>query len=280
MVYRRKIEPGDGYRLLVPGDAVIKGDQIFMPRDQEWRDALLVGSIVKSALFRRRVEPEIKPGEGYVLLKPGDELRFDDEYWTDNYWCCVGSFTGAWTNPACKAVRRKVKPAKPEIQPGEGYRLLEPGETIVKGDEFLNTRSGRWRQVSGSIGYVVKSRFSKERHAFRRAIPVEPKNPSPGTGYRLLAPGEIIQRGDQRLNSRGEWKLRMHAVGSALQPDDDPTRRPVKNYRLLSVGEYTREGDQYYNLSRWVPVTCTYVVDEKSTVPVRREIVEHTGGPA
>jgi hypothetical protein len=89
--------------------------------------------------------------------------------------------------------------------PGEGWRLLGkfPDEPKLATDEFFDTFEKTWVQV-GDTG-------SNQYHGvwYRRRI--EPVNPDPGHGYRLLASGEKLLESDQFFNSVGDW------VGACLK---------------------------------------------------------------
>ena len=106
---------------------------------------------------------------GYRVLardekwEKGDEHKFI-EYLGDGKWYPVGSSSLGMTaetwehhHPAksYKIIARRaiLKPVavdvKPSVDPGEGYRLLQLGETIEKDDEHL---WDTWEPVRGSVG--------------------------------------------------------------------------------------------------------------------------------
>lgn len=56
---------------------------------------------------------------------------------------------------------------KRQPKPGNGYRLLKPGEDIQEGDEFL-TSSGTWMR-SNSVGFIVGSAGARTK-SYRRKL--------------------------------------------------------------------------------------------------------------
>lgn len=61
------------------------------------------------------------------------------------------------------------------FKPGEGYRLLELGETVESGDEFFQSESERWLQAEWASGQHV----AKTWRPMRRKLPA----PAPSTGW-------------------------------------------------------------------------------------------------
>jgi hypothetical protein len=55
------------------------------------------------------------------------------------------------------------------VNPGEGYRLLEPGEAIVDGDEFFSA-SGTWKPSMFPNAKVVGA-YGIHGHIYRRKLP-------------------------------------------------------------------------------------------------------------
>lgn len=83
-----------------------------------------------------------------------------------------------------------------QIDPGTGYRLLEPREIVVEGDEFYSDILSSW-ETSGRKGRAALSDY----YSYRRKV----KLPDPGAGYRLLAIDEVVENGDQYYSSDGAW---------------------------------------------------------------------------
>lgn len=100
---------------------------------------------------------------------------------------CCGEITGGQWEPVMFESRkpladfsdlkfrceRKDLPIKPPAKPdpGEGWRLLEPGELVIQGDEYLDPVHGGWEE---SINW--KSPLEGKQHGFpyRRRKPQEP----------------------------------------------------------------------------------------------------------
>lgn len=109
------------------------------------------------------VKPSVDPGEGYRLLGPDEICQKGDCYFCSmaNTWCRVIDGVGSTTSDYqrrynfVKAVRRKIEPVKPSVDPGEGYRLLEPGEKLLEGDEFV-LNDGRWAKSNNWLACIGK----------------------------------------------------------------------------------------------------------------------------
>lgn len=120
--------------------------------------------------------------------------------------------------------------------PGPGYRLLERGEIIVKGDEYL--WHGNWMERTLAVG----DSFDPGHHMVTRRLCIFEEKPrclnaDPGEGYRLLQPGERIEAGDEWLNASGVWG----PVGLAgnMNPDWNPRRRKIMkdNTDFVNIGD-------------------------------------------
>lgn len=84
---------------------------------------------------------------------------------------------------------------------------------------------------------------------------VEHTVPDRGEGYRLLAPGEVVEKGDEYLNGVSEW-IPAKRVGERVAPSsyyrrklsapEQPGRKndPGEGYRLIERGEELRNGDE------------------------------------
>lgn len=152
------IDPGEGYRLLAKNEIVISGDEYFCPTDRSWETSNNWGESGKqSKLFsyRRKVEPipasvAVDPGEGYRLLAP-EELVIDGDDFLSKYtgWEKSANHRGFRRQSHLSVYRRKVEPAPAskviDVDPGKGYRWLEPHELPIEGDEFFHVSSG-WRK--------------------------------------------------------------------------------------------------------------------------------------
>jgi hypothetical protein len=105
------------------------------------------------------------PGDGWRLLGLGEKLKEGDQYVargrTD--WICMDkSYKGMeqkWPN---LIYRRRVEPAPVQPDPGEGWRLLQSGETIQRDDEVFG--GTMWWKVGGAVGrHLKESRVGKYR---------------------------------------------------------------------------------------------------------------------
>ena len=118
-----------------------------------------------------------------------------------------------------------VADADPEpVDPGAGYRLVEVGEYIETGDEWLE-EDGRWAASYWKTGSCVSKAIETP---LRRKIAAPPAPPT----YRLLNPDEIIREGDEwYFGRRGhEWADWVGAHGTAVGAHTPPTRRKLKSY--------------------------------------------------
>lgn len=178
--YRRKIDAGDGYRLIDPAvDKPESGDEVLHPVTGQfvpWKGY----PFSTDHTYRRKVVPAIDPGEGYRLIDPAtDKPQKGDEFWwpLGGKWSprpCPGCgfhpddiyrrkveqpapkitfrfkghdfdiFGPVYINqPACPTP--PVRPAAPTIDPGEGYRLIDQSVDVPQeGDEFWNTYQKKW----------------------------------------------------------------------------------------------------------------------------------------
>ena len=57
------------------------------------------------------------------------------------------------------------------IDPGEGYRLLEPGEKVIEGDEFFSTAKREWLTSENWTTGGAQSEY----FAYRRRIEIQPQ---------------------------------------------------------------------------------------------------------
>jgi hypothetical protein len=86
-----------------------------------------------------------------------------------------------------------------------------------------------------------------------RTDPVKPVPVDPGTGYRLLKHGEIIQEGDDFRRNDGGWSPTT-APGAAVRNPGDVYRRKAgaePSFRILDVGELVRAGDEWWDRDTW-----------------------------
>lgn len=136
-----------------------------------------------------------KDEEGYIVLKPTDVLQQGDEWWS--------STTGKWELTRC--IGQKPAPITSYRRPfaGDGWRFLEEGELICRGDQYLSR--GAWLPTSivGDHGMTFSSKGSR----YRRRI-----EPEVSDGYVLLDRDDRLQEGDVYKSSTGWKKVRSIGV--------------------------------------------------------------------
>lgn len=91
-----------------------------------------------------------------------------------------------------RTVAQVAAEAKPKpVEPGTGYRMLEPGEIILNTDERL--RDGKWASVaSGAVGMNKLAAHLP----MRRKLPAPLCPMDPPAGYYILGPDEVWREGD------------------------------------------------------------------------------------
>jgi len=139
-----------------------------------------------------------------------------------------------------------------DIQPcelGGGYHLLQPGETIKAGDEYLNNK--RWHPVTVHGERVEEFFLPRRRFVCNH-----------GEGYRWLKSGETIQKSDEFFRL-GLWTAFTSKVGTFVEPWMI-ARRPLARtnaegapeYRPIFTGEVLQEGDEFKSSTGyWVSFT-------------------------
>jgi len=270
-------DPGAGYRLLVAGELVQEGDELY-GSEGCWtpRTVFSIGKRQEfDTLFPTRRKITVDPGEGYQLLNRGETIKSGDEIYDGEKW----RRTYLRDTVQCATFRRKIT-----IDPGEGYRLLEPNEILAVGDELHNCYSGMWEKFYDyTAGQPLCPGLVARRRVEDRRVPVAPY---PGDGYRMLKIGEVRLRGDEYWDGKS-WNQTAD-VGVPIWDFSFNYRRkiapvatrstPSKQYRLLNVGEMIIETDEKYDQYKWVPARVG--VHTRYDVPIRREISDYVGGPA
>lgn len=121
------------------------------------------------------------PGEGYRFLEVGEKIQEGDEWYEDGNGWETTSAQGART-PRNYCYRRKVEVKEPVkepvkkypdmayingklVDPGEGYRLLELGETVNAGDEY-HEYGQKWRRTSCAGELIIE----KPDNCYRRKL--------------------------------------------------------------------------------------------------------------
>lgn len=275
-----KIEIGCGYRRLRQDEIIRASDEYRCDNPacstckHTWHNTGEVGVTVADAgrglIYRRKVA-EVSPGAGYRLLADDEKIEPGDQFcWPEGGQFLWDNSEDIGSTPGSKMMklvyRRKLPQGRPS-EPGDGYRFIEKGEVIVKGDEFWSDISGKWKP-SSFHGVKAKGLALRRRK-------LEMVTPEPGAGYRLLTIGEKIEPGDELLERQGFWTQRRTSIGKIVKSYYHPTRRKItppvpKIYRLLSVGETIKDGDEVYQTCRWQLAQLGTV--GKFDAPIRREM--------
>ncbi len=126
--------------------------------------------------------------------------------------------------------------------PAPGYRMLNDGEIIRRGDELF-TSEGWSPVIDMVVGWTVRG-FSVRR----------PVHQAGDNGYRMLLPGEIIEAGDEVLFSNGWSPANGWGNGIAIglqAPDGFSVRRPISatpcdsmQYYSLAPSDLIEDGDE------------------------------------
>lgn len=113
-------------------------------------------------------------------------------------------------------------------QVGEGYRLLDAGETLEQGDEYYAHAGGNVWEPSGLAGNKMgpDGALLTRHNVYRRKVPAIAPGFNPdkltvervGEGYRLLEKGEAIRSGDEYEVS-GEW-IESTSAGEKVGDED------------------------------------------------------------
>lgn len=77
--------------------------------------------------------PAIDPGEGYRLIEKGEICKKGDQFWCPVRRAWVDTYQPGEPRGLMLTYRRKME-VDFAVDPGEGYRLLEKGEILEKGD--------------------------------------------------------------------------------------------------------------------------------------------------
>jgi hypothetical protein len=121
----------------------------------------------------------------------------------------------------------------PTLDPGEGWRLLNPDEPLIPRDEYW--RQGSWRPIAAM--YVRDSSQLANTHYRRR---IEPSRPDPGEGWRLVDKAvDVPQEGDEywtrlgkhwyRRTTNGPWESGdTYRRRKDLPPVEPPTPKKTR----------------------------------------------------
>jgi hypothetical protein len=222
-------DPGAGYRLLGEQEPVLPTDEILGTDGKTWG-------------------PNENPHHALNLEQRRKNLR---NYRRDGF--------SSTTRAEQIQIRRKV------VDAGVGYRLLERGEKIERGDEFHSDYRGeKWFAIGDSFvgedaGDWLKPHKART-YVWRRKVGTvlapapAPKVDRPYTvprSYRELNDGEIVEAGDYML-AKGVWVPRANTrrVGRAYEKGTAfvtirSTVQAPAGWRLLGPSEKLEEGDRY-----------------------------------
>lgn len=178
---------------------------------------------------------------------------------------------------ALAAALAVLEPAddKPEVDPGDGYRLLDVGELIKHGDEITYSHgvNGDWKKTV-LVGDKVEDRV------FRRRIDTAP-DPDPGEGWRI-ADGEDCCDERCEVWDGGEWYRRDEFSGCEFREgyhyrvpiDPAPKHPPVpEGWRLIDKEkDYPkRADDKFWNRTSGTWAAVAYDLEfEPTDIYIRR----------
>jgi hypothetical protein len=253
--------PNPGYRWLVEGDVFHPGDVTLDTETGEYihqvpsyrLDERVEGgsAFTPDTLINYarplRVAPEA--GEGYRLLGETEPTLGGDEFVNGESVIEWSPLEGIGQplderrqnlrdsgRPAAAEglrIRRKV-PAPVRPTPPAGWRLLNKGETIKAGDQYLSGGISIDSNFSGIFNgrladpWASDADFSWIRKVEALAVPAAEAEVEPGEGYRLVQDGEVYKKGDELLSHNGGWDPRTISVGDVRQCWHFPTRRKAE----------------------------------------------------
>lgn len=128
----------------------------------------LSNSYTKPSCRRRDLpvpQTAVYPGEQYRLIGKDELIERHDEYRTADVWLpCTDTVGRKFGETRLNAVRRR-KPFFKHVEPGEGYRLLEPHEVTLPTDErtYSDNRLSGWNVLSECNSDMVGKRLSDVR---------------------------------------------------------------------------------------------------------------------
>ncbi len=177
---RRKVDVGEGYRLLEENEKVDGGqDECARDYSDDWEPVMglhdyRAGAHWPTYRIRRKIKVEApKPGHGYRLLAEGEAINEGDEW--------LGHFADKWEPDRCHYQGKTFysetyRPYRRKLDIGEGYRLLAEDEPAQVGDQWNTIRGdgsgklfgGHWDTVQG--GLAGQSSKVLPKTIFRRKI--------------------------------------------------------------------------------------------------------------
>lgn len=162
------------YRDLAVGEVIEMGDQFYSLLRKEWVPVISGECDHKVPTthqhsYRRPLEPaptEPEVGPGYIMLRADEVIRQGDEVRGKNsryptIWSPAGNIGGT-PNDFNLKYRRYLGPAM--VDPGVGYRILKPGETVGARDEWWEEGFKKWLTTDREGAFVGDHR------TYRRAV--------------------------------------------------------------------------------------------------------------
>lgn len=120
-------------------------------------------------------------GAGFIPLKIGDTVQEGDQIYSDFSWppvpkCKIGTVLQRmhWPMrrkaPVAQAQEIQVLDAPPLVDPGPGWRLLDPGDLILPGDEFRH-HEDPWEPTCASRSDDYRVGQRGHHFPYRRKLP-------------------------------------------------------------------------------------------------------------
>jgi len=164
LMYRRKIDPGAGYRLLGPEEIVVAGDEYFgwhsWHETQDGKSGVLANHATNIPAYRRRIcAPTtwtITEGPDTAAFVNTLKRQASKQQFTiveEDVELLKGVLLRAekWlVSGEAGRLREKYFP-----KAMKKYRLLSVGEIICSGDDYYSAAAGAWRPVGITAGNVV-----------------------------------------------------------------------------------------------------------------------------
>lgn len=114
------------------------------------------------------------------------------------------------------------------MNPGNGYRLLEPNEIRAHGDEYW-AMDGKWCPTTACIGDPAGHSEVPVRRRIRQVVTLsDGLSLCSGTAWRFLDVGETIQKGDEYWSAPDAKFYETANEGKVYHPDPD---NRVQHYR-------------------------------------------------
>jgi hypothetical protein len=204
------VDPGNEYRLLTDGETIQAGDEIRCLLGVKWLAVESgIGKTVTPEysdfgryIWRRKVTTAVEP------VRVGDRVEVLSGPWAGSVGVVCGTlpmnfkikvdnvFVGGnslYMIVGKSDVRKFALKSAQTVSDPE-WRLLDLGETIAKGDEWVTSFENNWHKCCTSLGETVEShrrRAQCRTFQARRRVRIE----SPG--WRYLDAGETVQAGDE-----------------------------------------------------------------------------------